>query len=122
MSATPGRLSELATVLERMAGLYGELTVLANDKVAHMGKGDLAALRTDVAREEALVRKSQEQDGLRRQLLEIIGRGYGIAAQAARRMTASQLLQRLEPAKRWELELAVGRLRTAARELAEANR
>jgi hypothetical protein len=122
MSGASDRISELCIVLDRLSGLYDELAGMAREKVMHMGRADLAALREDVSREEGLVRKAQEQDGLRRQLLELIGKGLGIAPQIARRMTSSQLLLRMEPGRRPEVERVVRKLRKAASALSEANR
>lgn len=122
MTTSADRLSELRVVLDRLTGLYAELTALARDKVAHMARADVAALRAEVAREEGLVRKAQEQDGLRRQLLELIGKGFGVAGPVARRMTATQLLRRVDEGRRAEIERSVQGIRRAAAELSEANR
>lgn len=120
----PGRdrISELVIVLERLTGYYHQLTALAREKLTAMGRNDLDALRVITESEEALIRSVQEQDGLRRQILELVGRAFGIAPQLARRMTASQWLQRLEPNRRAEFESAVKLMRTAGAELSEANR
>ena len=122
MTAPGDLLSELGVLLERLTRLYQELAGVARDMVTHMGWADMDALHADVAREEALIRQAQEQDGLRRQLLELIGNGYGVAPMVARRMTSSQLLRRVDPGRRPELEQIIRRLRRAAAELSEANR
>jgi hypothetical protein len=122
MTSSSDRISELAVLLDRIAGTYRELSALAREKVTQMGAADILALRANADREKELVRKAQEQDGLRRQLMEIIGRGWGMGAQSARRMTASQLLQRVEASQRGEIERAVKNLRQSSGELSEAHR
>lgn len=122
MNSTSDRLSELMLVFNGLAEHYRELAALAQRKVTLIGKADLASLSAVVTREEAVIPMLQRLEGLRRQLLEWIGRSYGMSPQASRRMSASQLLQRVEPSRRAELERVVQELRRAASDLSEANR
>lgn len=119
---TNDRLGELIVVLDRLAGLYRDLAAIARRKLGHMARADSEALNMGVALEEELTRTARAQEGLRGQLMELVGRGYGMAPQSARGMSATQLLERAPATCRLDLERSVRRLREAALELMEANR
>ena len=116
------RLNELLVVLDRLTELHRELLGLTRDKIEHMRSGNTAQLQANTARQESLLKTLHEQDGLRRQLMEAIGRGHGINPQVARRMPARQLAERIEGRLRSGLLDAAERLRGVVREVSEVNR
>ena len=75
---TNERMGELLVVLDRLAELHRELLSLIRDKIEHMRSADTDRLRAATVREESLLQIIGEQEGLRRQLMDAIGRGYGI--------------------------------------------
>ncbi len=116
------RLPGLLVVLDRLTELQRELLSLIREKIQQMRSGNTEGLRACTVREESLVKTIQEQEGLRRQLMEAIGRGYGINPQVARRMPTRQLAERIQGNLRAKFLGAVGRLRGVAGEVVELNR
>ena len=116
------RLSELLVVLDRLTELHRDLLGAVRDKIEHMRSGDTAQLQADAVRHESLLKTIHEQEGLRRQLMDAVGRGYGISPQVARRMPARQLAERIEGRLRSGLLEAAERLRGVVREASEVNR
>jgi len=115
------RVESLFVLLQRLEGLHVNLRAVLSDKLESMKKSDLAALHESVERERALTARINEQEGLRKQLMERIGRGYGLASQAARTLSAGRLAERLTEAHRGRLDAAASRLRAAVVEVAKIN-
>ncbi|MCK4658380.1 MAG: flagellar export chaperone FlgN [Phycisphaerae bacterium] len=118
---TNQRLPELLVVLSRLADLHGELLGVIRGKIEHMRTGNTSELRADTIREESLVKTISEQEGLRCRLMGEIGCGYGISPQAARRMSARRLAQRVEAGLRSRLEEGADRLQGVVREVSHVN-
>ena len=116
------RLSDLFVVMDRLTDLHRELLDSTRDKIEHMRNSDTDALRAGTEREGALVQAIGEQEGLRRQLMDAIGRGYGMNPEMARRMPARQLASRIDGPERDQLLETADRLRDVVQEVAELNR
>ena len=119
---TGKRLSELLVVLDRLIELHSELRSLIRDKIEHMRAGNAEQLQADTVREESLVKTIDEQEGLRRQLMDAIGRGYGLDPQGVRRMPVRELAERVDETWRSRLLDSAGRLRAVVREVSDLNR
>lgn len=115
------RVESLLVLLERLEGLHLELRIVLDDKLESMRKSDMAALQDCVERESALIGRINEQEGLRKQLMERIGRGFGIASQAARMLPARRLANRLAEPQRGKIEAMTDRLKTAVTEVSKTN-
>lgn len=116
------RLSDLIVVLDRLSELHRELLDLTRDKIEHMRSANTEELRICAVREEELVKNINEQEGLRRQLMDVIGRGYGLDPRVARRMPIRQLAERIEDRLRTKLLRAAEQLRRVVSEALEVNR
>jgi hypothetical protein len=116
------RVDDLVHLLDGLTQLHDELLTVVHDKLDQMRAGSIEGMQTCAQREEALVACIAEQEGLRKQLLDVIGRGFGAAPQRARNWTASELADRLIEPQRGVLLEAARRLRTSIAEVARANR
>lgn len=116
------RSSELLLVLERLTELHTRLLRLIHEKIEHMRAGDAERLQACAASEEFLIKTIGEQEGLRRQLTDDLGRGWGIEPQAARRMSARQLGDTIDDRVRADFADATDRLRDVVGKVADVNR
>ena len=115
------RLQDLVTVLGQLERLHEELAGLVRAKVDAMRRADMPALREHTELEQALVNRIQQREGLRRQLMDVIGEGLGLPARSARRLTVSQLVSRVPDRQREEILGAAEKLRAAVSRVARAN-
>lgn len=115
------RLRDLLRVLGRLTEQHLELRTAIEGKVERMRSGHVDGLQNATRHERALIESIAEQEGLRRQLMDAIGRGFGISPQAARGLSARQLAERLAGPPRIRLLEAAGRLKTAAAAVSEVN-
>jgi len=121
MNATePRRLCDLVKLLDAMRVLHGELVALANVRLDAMRRADGLLMAQLDEREAAAVRRLQERDGLRKQLMDAIGDELGL--RAGRTMTVSELAGRLPAEARAALHAAADALRGVVADLAQLNR
>lgn len=114
-------LDDLLVVMERLERFHGELRDTLAAKLDRMRRADHAGLGTLADREKRILLSVHEQEGLRKQMMERVGRGYGIAAQTARIMPARQLAQRVGEPYRQRITAAADRLKAVAEEAGRAN-
>ncbi len=115
------RVEQVVRVLDELKHLHDELAVVVKGKIQAMRAADTDALRSAVAREGFLTQRIREQDGLRRQIMELVGELLGLSPDEAGRMTVSELAQRtVEPARSRLLAVAAA-IREKAQEAARAN-
>lgn len=120
--ASEQRVAQLVTVLGELKRLHDELAIVVQRKLDAMRAANADAIRSTCSREEFLAQKIREQDGLRRQLLELVGTQMGLAGEVARAMTVTELADRVgEPARSRLLVLAAA-LRERVRATADTNR
>lgn len=118
----PTRLRDLIRLFDVLRDLHGQLLALIQFKMDAMKRADLPAVNELNQREQAMVRRLEEREGLRRQLMDSIGAELGLPPRAARVLTVSQLAARLtEPARRSLLDSA-NELRSVAVKVARLNR
>lgn len=116
------RVGQVVAVLAELRRLHDDLGVVVQRKLQAMRTADTDGLRSAVAREEFLTQKIREQDGLRKQILQLIGEQIGMPAAKARAMTVRELAGRVsEPARSRLLALGAA-LRETVQETAESNR
>ncbi len=116
------RVGQVVQVLSELKHLHDELALVVRRKLDAMRAADTDALRSAVAREEFLAQRIREQDGLRRQIVELIGAALGRSAAESRAMTVSELAECLGEPARSRLLLLAGALRERVRETGELNR
>ncbi len=113
---------ELITVLNRLMELHTLLAELIEAKIERMGRCDTSGMNECTSREQELVARIGEQESLRRVLTDRIGRSFGMSAAKARRLTASQLAEKLTPPRREMLLDVAGRLQALTTRIARRNR
>jgi hypothetical protein len=115
------RLKDLVTVLGQLEQLHKELAALVRAKVDAMRRADVPALREHTESEQSLVNRIQQREGMRRQLMDVIGGGLGLPARSGRKLTVSQLVARVPDKQREDILAAAERLRAAVCGVAQAN-
>lgn len=86
--------------------LHQDLVEVIDAKIEHMRQANVVGMNTCVAQERDLVRRIGEQEGRRRVTVERLGRAFGMASSQAKRLTATQLAQRM-PEDRGDLLMSV---------------
>ena len=96
----------LIDALLGLEAIHTDLIEMIDAKIEHMRQANVVGMNACVARERDLVRSIGEQEGRRRVTVERLGRAFGMASSQAKRLTASQLAQRM-PEDRGCLLMAV---------------
>ncbi len=115
------RIDALLALMGRLADLHDELHLALRDKLASMRTAGLEDLHACVDRERVLAVRINEQEGLRKQMMEQVGRGYGMSPTASRALSARNLALHLSQPHRRKLEEVSLRLRTAVERVRRAN-
>jgi len=122
-SAAPEkRVGQLLALLEEMHQLCAELREVIGRKLAAMRRADTEAMAQAAGRERFLTERLEEREGLRKQLMELIGEQFGRDGKASRAMTISELASRVGEPLAVRLTALGGVLRQAMQQTAEANR
>ena len=87
------RLRDLIQLLEQTRDLYGQLLEAVQAKVHAMKRADLHDMREQTQKEHALAKRLHEREGLRAQLMELIGSEMNLSARESRDLTLTQLAQ-----------------------------
>lgn len=115
-------IAALLMLLDRIERRHGELYGVIRDKIDRMRASDVDGMRHCIERESELVNEIAEQEGLRRQLMMLIGQELGVAAHAARAMNLRELARRVAEPRRGELLEMADRLRATVANVAQGNR
>lgn len=120
---TPTRtgLDDLLTVMQRLESLHQELREALQQKLEHMRRADQTGIQACLDREQVLVRSIIEQEGLRKQIMEQVGRGYGLGAKTARTMPARRLAERVTEPSRSRLNELADRLKSVVQDVKRIN-
>ena len=121
-SIESSRFGDLLELLAGLEKLNAELVSLVRTKIDAMKRNDMGAMRDITAREQEIAGVVHEREGLRRQLMDLIGRQMGWSSRTARALSLSQLAARVSEAQRVALLAAGRRLREVVSRLARANR
>ncbi len=116
------RVGDLITLLGQLRVLNERLLKIVRAKLTAMKRADLPEMRRLNEQELALAKRMQERSGLRRQLMGLIGRQFGMPVGEARSLTMSQLSSYVTEPERSELLVATKALKTLVSNLAQANR
>ena len=119
---TQKRLRDLMQLLEQTRELYSLLHDAVQAKIKAMKCADLHDMREQTQKEHALAKRLHEREGLRGQLLELIGKDMNLSAHESRSMTLSQLAQHLPQNQVDQLNEISNRLRNTITQVAHANR
>ncbi len=115
------RLEDLLIVMERLADLYEALKAALSEKLVHMRRSDHAAIQLCVEKEERLVVTINQQEGLRKQVMEHVGRTFGLSASASRGMGVRELSQRVAEPYKTRIDVVADRLRDVVEEVKTLN-
>ena len=118
----PKRLRDLLTLLGQLEQLHDELAALVKAKVDAMKRADMRTLQQRTEQEQDLVKRIQEREGLRRQLMDVIGEQLGLSPRSARTLTVSQLVSRIPKEQQEAILESAERLRFSVSKVARANR
>ncbi len=114
-------LGDLLIVLERLEGLHRDLCHTLTETLAHIRRSDQSSIQGCTDREQAIVSRVVKQEGLRKQLMERIGRGYGMGREAARALSARKLAERVEEPIRSDLTRRADKLQDTLTDLERIN-
>lgn len=116
------RIRDLLQLLEQTGDLYGQLLEAVQAKVHAMKRADLHDMREQTQKEHALAKRLHEREGLRGQLMELIGSEMNLSAREARSLALTQLAKRLPQGQADQLNEIANRLRSTVSQVAHANR
>lgn len=116
------RVGQVVKVLGELKRLHDELAVVLKGKLEAMRKANTDALRSATTREEFLLQRIREQDGLRQQLMDLVGELVGWPPGEARTATVSRLAGHVAEPLRSQLLALAAALRERVQETAESNR
>jgi hypothetical protein len=107
--------------MDRLEGLHRDLCDTLMGKLERMRRADHDGLQALSEHERSLLVRIHEQEGLRKQVVERVGRGYGIAAETSRTMPARQLAQRVGDPYAERIAGAADRLKAVAEDVKRLN-
>lgn len=116
------RLEQLVKVLSDLRHLYEELSLVVKKKLAAMREADIDGIRSACAREEFLVQRIGERDGLRRQICDLVGQELTLGDRQGRSLTLREMSSLVAEPWRSRLLGLAGALRARLEETAETNR
>jgi FlgN protein len=116
------RVRDLVRLLDQMASLYGQMFTFIDEKLAAMRRSDDVAMTSASGKEQLLADRLAEREGLRKQLMDAVGEEIGLASKSGRRLTVSQLANRLTGADKAALLASADRLRQQVAKVSQANR
>lgn len=112
---------DFARLLDNQADLHAELAGVVQNKIDAMRRADMQALYAGNEEERRLVERIQEREGLRKQMLDAIGRTLGMTSGVARALTVSDLMRRAPAVEGERISQAAQRLRKQLAQLAQVN-
>ena len=115
------RIETLSGLLDEIAEAHKDLLDAVEEKIAAMRTADTERIKQAMEREQALVERIDEREGVRRQLTENIARGYGIGGAAARRLSVRKLADRVGGAQAEAIVAAGQRLQKLTAQIAQRN-
>lgn len=118
----PKRLRDLVTLLNGLHRLHEQLLALVRSKIDAMRRADIPAMQDMSEQEQALTKRVDQHEGLRRQLMDKIGEQCGLPSRTARALSVSQLSSRLRDPERTALQQSAQQLRNIVAKVAQANR
>lgn len=119
---TPKRIDDLIKLLNRLTVLHEELLSVIRRKIDAMRCSDIDRMREHGKKEQLLVGKITEREGLRRQLMDLISEKLQLSACSARCLPLKQLATRIPAVSRSALNESGDRLRECMTRVAVANR
>ena len=116
------RIEDLIKLLNRLSTLHEDLLGTIRRKIDAMKRADIDDMRAFGEKEQSIVVKISEREGLRRQLMDLIARDLKLPARSARAVSLKQLIARIPTRCQSTLSEAGDRLRRCMTRVAAANR
>lgn len=116
------RTGELQTLLSELSDSYAHLERVLERQLEAMRRAEPAAMHALSDEAGRIASRIRERDGLRVQLMGVLGTGLGLEAEAARRMSLRELAERLGEPQRGALLVLAERLRVQALRVDRLNR
>lgn len=114
---TASRFDALLSLMRRLETMHDEFRRSLERKLEMLRTAQIEQVQVNIAAEEALAGRIREQEGLRKQLMEQLGRGFGMSPEIARSLPARKLAERLAEPYRGRLIQAAGGLKRAIEEV-----
>lgn len=118
----PRRFNDLLRLMDTLRLLHGDLRVAIVVRINAMRDADLPRMQEALNEERAIAARIHEREGLRKQLMDLMGVELGLPKGEGRKMTVSQMAERLPESARAALRRRADGLRRAVAEAAQANR
>lgn len=115
-------INKMVLIVERIERLQGELKLVLSEKLEAMRSADVAEIGVCVEREKDLIIRINEQEVLRRQLMEQIGSTLGMAKGVSRTMTARLVAEHADESTRSRVLDRIGRLKKTVVDVSQLNR
>ena len=115
-------LNDLVTVLDRLSGLHDDLCAALVRKLDCIRRADYSAMHACDHTLRTLTGRIGEQNGLRKQLAEQLGKPFGLAPERARDLTLNEFAGRLADPDRTRVMASADRLRAVVRDVEALNR
>lgn len=121
-TAADKRVAQLVTLLEEIQRSYAELGDVLDRKLTAVRRADTAGMAATTRRERFLVDRIGERDGMRRQVMVLLGQAWGIDGSAAEKMSVREVASRTTPALSDRLLALADATRAAMERVSHANR
>ena len=116
------RFRELLGLLSELQKLHENLFTTCQAKLEALKKADVKAMGELSGPEQDIARRIHQREGLRRQLMDAIGKSLGLPPRTARQLPLSQLASRADRPQAAALTEAAGKLREVVLRVAQLNR
>jgi FlgN protein len=108
--------------MDRLRGLHDDLRDTLAEKLERMRTADIDGVGRLIEQEQRLLGRIAEQEGLRKQIMEQLGRKFGMSAAFARTLPATRLAERLDATQGERLLTQAKLLKTAVQSVAVLNK
>jgi len=116
------RSRDLVALMCDLKKLHEELLSVIQQKLGAMRRADTDALNSCLAREQFLSDRIRQQEGLRQQLVQLIGQEIGISAEAAQHLSLRELAEELGEPRRAQLLGLAGSVREVLAAIDRSNK
>lgn len=116
------RSGNLVTLMGDLKKLHDEMLSVIQQKLNAMRRADTDALNSCVARERFLAERVQKQEGLRRQLVQILWKELGLPSEQSSGLGLRDLAERLPEPRRGQLLVLGEELRELIGKIDNANK
>ncbi len=121
-SQLEARSGDLVNLMGDLKTLHSDMLSVLQQKLAGMRRADTEAINSCTARERFLAERVQEREGLRRQLVQILGKELGLSPEQSAGLGVRDLAERLPEPRRGQLLVLGEALRELIGKIDNANK